>query len=118
MASTGPLAYDLAVAISDWAFMHDRFMPERARALVQGYQSKRKLSAAERGHLYDLCRFAITRFATTRFYDFEVRRRPGVQRLYKDYRHFIARLSSLKAVGPQMFRDQVLGRNAGAQANG
>jgi homoserine kinase type II len=118
MASTGPLAYDLAVAICDWAFLHDRFVPDRARALVQGYQRKRKLTPTERGQLFDLCRFAATRFAATRFYDFEVRRRPGARRLYKDYRHFVARLSSLKALGPQLFRDQVLGRNADAQANG
>ncbi len=116
MASSGPLAYDLAVAIGDWAFLHDRFVPERARALVQGYQSKRKLLPAERGHLYDLCRFAATRFSATRFYDFEVRRRPSATRLYKDYRHFVARLSSLKAIGPQVFRDQVFGRGADARA--
>ncbi len=114
MASNGPYAYDLAVAIGDWGFLQDRFVPENARALVSGYESRRRLEASERGHLYELCRFAATRFATTRFYDFEVRARRDAQRLYKDYRHFLARLAALKDLGPHGFRNQVLGRSGAA----
>jgi homoserine kinase type II len=114
MASFGPLAYDLAVAIADWAFLHDRFIPERARALASGYQSKRPLEPVERGYLYELTRYAAMRFAASRFYDFEARSRRSPQRLYRDYRHFVARLEALRALGPQMFRDAVLGRHAGA----
>jgi homoserine kinase type II len=115
MASTGPYAYDLAVAIVDWSFLKDRFVAERARALVAGYESKRHLSAPERGHLYELCRFAATRFATTRFYDFEVRAHREAQRAYKDYRHFLARLNALRELGPSAFRNNVIGRG-GAMA--
>ena len=96
MACTGPLMYDLAVAITDWAFLHDQFLPERAAALLRGYETVRPLKQQERHALYDLCRFAAARFATTRLYDFEVRRRPQAQRLYKDYRHFLQRLISLQ----------------------
>ena len=109
MASNGPFAYDLAVAIVDWGFLQDRFMPEHARALVAGYEGLRRLEPAERGHLYELCRFAATRFATTRFYDFEVRARREAQRRYKDYRHFLSRLNVLKELGPHQFRNHVLG---------
>ncbi len=114
-ASTAPLAYDLAVALCDWAFLHDRFLPERARALVEGYQSRRPLMPMERGQLYELCRFAVTRFATMRFFDFEVRTRASRGHLYQDYRHFLERLSSLRQLGAQVFREQVVGRQS-AQA--
>lgn len=116
MSCAGPLAYDIAVAIVDWAFLRDHFVAERARALVAGYQAVRPLTPAERGSLYELCRFAATRFATTRFYDFEVRSRREAQRRYKDYRHFLTRLAALRELGPQGFRDQVLGRGAVAGA--
>jgi homoserine kinase type II len=116
MASSGPFAYDLAVAICDWSFLQDRFIPERARALVAGYEARRRLEPPERGHLYELCRFAATRFATTRFYDFEVRTRRDSLRLYKDYRHFLSRLTALKELGASGFRNQVFGR--GGEATG
>ncbi len=114
MASSGPFAYDLAVAIVDWGFLKDRFDADRARAVVEGYEAGRRLEPAERGHLYDLCRFAATRFATTRFYDFEVRTRREAHRRYKDYRHFLARLAALKDLGPSEFRNVVLGRGGAA----
>jgi homoserine kinase type II len=110
MASTGPLVYDIAVALDDWAFTHDRVDLERAAALVAGYESERPLVSRERAALYDMCRFAAARFALTRFYDFEVLTRPEATRLYKDYRHFSSRLASLRALGAVGFRNAVLER--------
>jgi homoserine kinase type II len=110
MASTGPFAYDIAVAIGDWAFVHDRLDLERAAAIVAGYEAERPLSNRERVALYDLCRFSAARFAMTRFYDFEVRTRPDAQRLYKDYHHFMQRLGVLRALGGASFRQAVFER--------
>jgi homoserine kinase type II len=108
MASTGPYLYDLAVAMDDWAFMHDKFLPERGVALVSGYETKRPLRPVEQAHLYEFCRFAAMRFAITRLYDFEVRRRPDSHRLYKDYRHFLARLTALQNLGGSAFGQLVI----------
>ena len=103
MAATGPYLYDLAVALCDWAFLHDRFMPAHARALLQGYEAGRSLSATEREGLYGLCNYAAARFALTRLYDFEVCRAPSSGRLYKDYRHFVSRLAALQTMGEGVF---------------
>jgi homoserine kinase type II len=107
MASSGPLIYDLAVAICDWGFLHDRFMPERTKALLRGYQSKRALRDVEKSALYDTVCFAAARFAITRFHDFELNTQPDVQRMYKDYRHFFSRLQSLLHLGREKFADIV-----------
>ncbi len=107
MASMGPLAYDVAVAIADWCFAHDQFMPMRARALVSGYLTNRAFSEGERDALFALCRYAICRFTITRFYDFEVRTRPEAQRVYKDYRHFMARMVSLAQMSAEEFAGAV-----------
>lgn len=109
MASTGPLSYDVAVALADWCFSHDEFIPSRATQLVQGYLEQRELSKNERSALFDLCHYAICRFTITRFYDFEVRTRPDAQRTYKDYRHFLARLDSLSELTQEEFEEIVFG---------
>lgn len=114
MASTSPMIFDLAVAMGDWAFSHDRFLPERAAALLQGYARQRPLKEQELDGLYEMCRFAAARFAMTRFYDFEVRRRPEAQRLYKDYRHFLERLRALQQLGARAFANGVLGAQKSA----
>ncbi len=113
-ASSGPLAYDAAVAIADWTFVRDQFSPVLARALLAGYQSERQLARVERLAMYPLCRYAISRFAVTRFYDFEVQKRPEAQRLYKDYRHFLQRLSSFGEVAESDFLANVVDAGGGA----
>jgi len=112
-ASFGPFAFDLAVALVAWAFSHDGFVRERALALVEGYQSRRPLVPVERGMLYELCRFAVTRLAAARFYEFEARPRrdPGVQ--YQDYHHYIDRLEALRGIGASGFRNAVFGSYVG-----
>ncbi len=105
MAGGGPWVYDLAVAICDWSFQHDQLAAERARVLVQGYEERRPLTPMERTWLYPLCRYAAARFAVTRFHDFEVHQTG--ERLYKDYRHFLARLRALKALTARSFRRAV-----------
>ncbi|MYZ48554.1 homoserine kinase [Propylenella binzhouense] len=64
------LAYDLAVCLNAWCFEPDRsFNVTKGRALFQGYQSVRPLTAAERDALPVLARGAAMRFLLTRLYD-------------------------------------------------
>ncbi|MEM6731438.1 MAG: homoserine kinase [Myxococcota bacterium] len=107
MACSGPLIYDVAVALLDWAFERDRFVRPRARALLAGYQKERPLNVSERAALFPMCRFIATRYATTRFYDFEVTAIPEEDRTYKDYRHYVARLAALRTLGAAGLRELV-----------
>lgn len=109
-AWVGPLVADLGGAIVDWAFWHDRLYLDRARALVSGYQSGRKLEPAERGALFEACCFAAARLAVLHFHDYEVGARATGRHAYKDYRHFVRRLDALRSLGPQVFRDKIFGR--------
>jgi homoserine kinase type II len=64
------LAYDLALVINAWCFDQDnQFLPERFKALLNGYQSERKLEKAEKDSLSILCRGAAVRILMTRLYD-------------------------------------------------
>jgi homoserine kinase type II len=64
------LAYDLAVCLNAWCFEPDRsFNVTKGRALIQGYETVRKLSPAERTALPVLSRGAALRFLLTRLHD-------------------------------------------------
>lgn len=70
-ACTDFFAYDLAVTHAAWCFAdHGRtFRPEISAALMEGYESVRPLSDAERAALPILARGAAMRFIATRAYD-------------------------------------------------
>lgn len=70
-ACTDITAYDLAVTHAAWCFdsRGENFRPEVAGALVEGYESVRALSCAERAALPVLARGAAMRFLATRAYD-------------------------------------------------
>jgi homoserine kinase type II len=64
------LAYDLAICLNAWCFEPDySYNLTKGRALIQGYDSVRRLSAAETEALPILCRGAAIRFMLTRLYD-------------------------------------------------
>lgn len=64
------LAYDLAIAINAWCFDdHHEFQTLRAQAMMDGYQSVRKLDEHERNSMPVLLRGASLRFLLTRLYD-------------------------------------------------
>lgn len=70
-ACTDMLAYDLAITMNAWVFEIDgSFNVTKARALVEGYQSIRKLETAEVESLPVLARGAAMRFLLTRIYDY------------------------------------------------
>ena len=64
-------AYDIAVTHAAWCFdaSGSRFHPSLSAALLDGYESVRDLSAAERTALPILARGAALRFLMTRAYD-------------------------------------------------
>ena len=86
------LAYDLAVTLNAWCFEPDgSFNLTKGRALVAGYQSKRKLQPAERAAMPLLCRGAALRFLLTRLYDW-LNPDPAALVRPKDPREFARRL--------------------------
>lgn len=69
-ACTDAYAYDIAVALNAWCFEPDgSFNITAARALVAGYESRRRLSDAERAALPILAHGAAMRFFLTRLHD-------------------------------------------------
>jgi homoserine kinase type II len=69
-ACNDALAYDLAICLNAWCFEADAsFNAAKGRALLQGYESRRKLNMEERLALPILARGAALRFLLTRLYD-------------------------------------------------
>lgn len=88
-ASRGPLIYDLCVCVHAWCY-GDHFVPALVRALGDGYQAERPLTAAERAAFSVEARAAALRFVATRMTDYSLRAPPGKPPL-RDYRRFVAR---------------------------
>lgn len=70
-ACTDMMAYDVAVTHAAWCFdaAGETFDPARSAALLEGYESVRRLSDPERAALPLLARGASMRFLMTRAYD-------------------------------------------------
>jgi homoserine kinase type II len=69
-ACNDALAYDVAICLNAWCFEPDQsFNIEKGRALLEGYQTVRALTPAEREGLPTLGRGAAVRFLITRAYD-------------------------------------------------
>lgn len=99
MAGRSPLIHDLAVVLTAWAFVGSHWQPERARAVIAGYETQRVLRRAERLGLFAATCFAAARFTATRFHDFELRAHRDAERLHKDYREFLSRLHAIQRLG-------------------
>ncbi len=69
-ACTDVLAYDVAICLNAWCFEPDfAFNVTKARALLRGYETVRRLGDDERAALPVLARGAAMRFLLTRLYD-------------------------------------------------
>jgi homoserine kinase type II len=69
-ACNDALAYDVAICLNAWCFEQDySFNLTKGRALLEGYDSIRKFSPAERSAMPILTRGAAVRFLLTRSYD-------------------------------------------------
>jgi homoserine kinase type II len=90
----GPFVYDLLVTVAAWCF-RDAFELELARAMVEGYEAVRPLTAPERRAVRVEGALGCLRFAVSRITDFELRTPeggvPG-----RDYRRFLARLEAIE----------------------
>ncbi len=92
------LAYDLAVCLNAWAFDGDgRFAPDRAQAMIQGYETLRPLSDQERASLPILARGAAMRFFLTRLIDWTATP-PGALVRPKDPLEYAAKLDFFRAL--------------------
>lgn len=108
MASDGVFAYDLAVTLNAWCFT-SAFDWVRARALIEGYQQARPLSADERRALYGEARQSALRFTVTRIKDFHLRPVPAGDRVEKDFREYLRRLQALRTMGALAFDEALFG---------
>nr|WP_294524687.1 homoserine kinase [uncultured Rhodopila sp.] len=91
-AATDLLAYDIAVCLNAWCFEPDfSFNVTKSRALLAGYQSVRRLSAAEQAALPVLCQGAAIRFLLTRLFDW-LNTPPGALVTRKDPLEYLRRL--------------------------
>ncbi|PLK25198.1 homoserine kinase [Porphyrobacter sp. TH134] len=69
-ACTGPMVLDLAVTHAAWCFDGDNaYRPDCGAALVQGYQSVRRLDPAERALFPEIAKGACLRFVASRAED-------------------------------------------------
>lgn len=86
------LAYDIAICINAWCFEADHaFNVTKAKALLKGYRSVRKISEAEYENLPVLCRGSALRFLLTRLYDW-LNVPPGALVTPKNPAEYIAKL--------------------------
>jgi len=80
-AANDQLAYDLGVALNAWCFEPDgSFNVTAGRALVEGYERRRQLSAAEKAALPALAWGAALRFFLTRLADWRDERQGALVR--------------------------------------
>ena len=81
--------FDLAVCLNDWCIVHadGRHEPARAQALIEGYQSVRPLTSAERKLLPAMLRAGALRFWISRLWDYHLPRQASMLKPH-DPRHF------------------------------
>jgi homoserine kinase type II len=103
-ACTDFFAYDLAVCLNAWCFGLDHeFEPERARLLLDAYQARRALTAAEIRAMPVLAAGAAHRFLLTRLYDW-LNRPPGALVRQKDPLEYLKKLRFHRAAsGPEVY---------------
>jgi homoserine kinase type II len=84
--------YDLLICMNAWCFnTAHRFVPERARALLAGYERLRPISEAEYHAMPTLARGAALRFLATRAHDW-LNQAPGALVNPKDPMEYVAKL--------------------------
>lgn len=94
-------AFDLAITHAAWCFDSSgkEYFPERAKALVGGYEETFGLSSEERDGFTALCRAAALRFLLTRAYDW-INTAPDALVNRKDPADFLRRLDYYAGATP------------------
>ncbi|SEP66028.1 homoserine kinase [Faunimonas pinastri] len=86
------LAYDLSICVNAWCFEPDMTLNvTKAKALIDGYESVRKLEPEERDAFHILARGSAIRFLLTRLFDW-VNVPPGALVTPKDPLEYVRRL--------------------------
>jgi homoserine kinase type II len=106
MSCVEPFAYDLGVAVNAWCYT-DRFLPDRCRALLAGYRSRRKVEQETLAGLHRWSRFAALRFAVGRLAGYVPAGLPAAEgtRARKDWRRYRDRLTALREAGEDGHRE-------------
>jgi homoserine kinase type II len=92
------LAYDLAICLNSWAFEGEaQFNATKGRAMIEGYQRVRRLTAEEVEALPVLARGSALRFMLTRLVDW-LNVPPGALVRPKDPREYLSKLRFHTAV--------------------
>jgi homoserine kinase type II len=102
-AFEGVLIFDVMVTMLAWC-VGDAIDFDLARALVDGYQSVRRLEASEKKYAFQEARFASLRFWITRVTDYAMRLGFGNGR---DPGRFEMRLRQLETMGPEKFEAEL-----------
>ncbi|TNE41243.1 MAG: homoserine kinase [Alphaproteobacteria bacterium] len=101
-ACNDSFAYDLSVTLNAWCFDDtQQFEPDKARALLCGYDSVRQLTREERKALPLLSRGSAMRFLLTRLHDW-IFHPDGALVDPKDPKEFLARLEFHRQNGNQL----------------
>lgn len=108
MSCVDAFAYDLAVVLNAWCYT-DRFVPERCRALLEGYGSRVALDEATHKVLYAYARYSALRYTASRIHAFH-RAELGEDRLArKDWTRYRDRLKALRDMGEEGFERLLAG---------
>ena len=103
MSCIDPYAYDLGVALNAWCWAAG-YQADRARALLAGYRSKRKLEPETAAALHPWTSFAALRWAVARMAGYVpegVRADPPAG---KDWREYRDRVAALRRMDDAAFR--------------
>jgi homoserine kinase type II len=103
MCGIDPFAYDLGVAVNAWCFAGS-FVADRAKALLAGYQGRRKIEPETLGALYEWTRFAALRWTVARLKGYRPPGAHGVVPPGKDWREFRDRMAALRGMAEPSFR--------------
>ena len=95
------LLFDLAVAACDWCWNGEDFCPARLRALLAGYDERRRLTELEKRLFADALVVAALRFWVSRLFDWHFPR-PASRLTPHDPRHFERVLRRAMANGDSM----------------
>lgn len=99
----GTFLFDLAVAIHACAHDGKKFILPKAKALLKGYESVRRLTPAERKNFSNALNESALRFLLTRLRDFELKDGPVKAKPFKDYREYTRRFAEIPALTKALF---------------
>ena len=103
MACHEALALDLAITLEAWCFSGGAFRPDLCRALMEGYGSQRPLAEGEAQTLWHAALFGAVRYTASRIRDFHLSPLGADRLVPKDFRTWLSRVRTVRALGPSGF---------------